>query len=88
MCGACLGVLPFPDAGRGHGHGCRAREARLASKLNHPHICTVHDVGEADGQAYIAMELVEGQPLSARLEEHELDEATRPQGSLTTPGTV
>ena len=43
------------------------REARTASKLNHPHICTIHEVGEADGQAYIAMELVEGQPLSARL---------------------
>ena len=43
------------------------REARTASKLNHPHICTLHEVGEADGQAYIAMGLVEGQPLSARL---------------------
>jgi non-specific serine/threonine protein kinase len=43
------------------------REARTASKLNHPHVCTIHEVGEADGQAYIAMELVEGQTLSARL---------------------
>ncbi|HKZ53715.1 MAG TPA: serine/threonine-protein kinase, partial [Candidatus Acidoferrales bacterium] len=43
------------------------REARTASKLNHPHICTIHEVGEADGQTYIAMELVEGQPLSALL---------------------
>ncbi len=50
--------------------GARARllrEARAAAGLNHPHICTIHEVGEADGQAYIAMELVEGQPLSARL---------------------
>ena len=43
------------------------REARLASQLNHPHICTFHDVGEADGQACIGTELVEGQLLNARL---------------------
>jgi TolB-like protein/Tfp pilus assembly protein PilF len=41
------------------------REARAAAALNHPHICTIHEVGEAGGQAYIAMELVEGKPLSA-----------------------
>jgi serine/threonine protein kinase/tetratricopeptide (TPR) repeat protein len=43
------------------------QEARAAAALNHPNICTVHDVGETDGHAYIAMEAVEGQPLSARL---------------------
>ena len=43
------------------------REAKAAAALNHPHICTVYEVGEANGQTYIAMELVEGQPLSARL---------------------
>jgi TolB-like protein len=43
------------------------REARAAAGLNHPHICTVHEVGEASGKTYIAMELVEGEPLSAQV---------------------
>jgi serine/threonine-protein kinase len=40
------------------------REARLASSLNHPNICTVHDVGEDDDGVYIVMEYVEGEPLN------------------------
>jgi len=43
------------------------REARAAASLNHPNICTIHEVNEADGDVYIAMELVEGQPLGRRL---------------------
>jgi dipeptidyl aminopeptidase/acylaminoacyl peptidase len=42
-------------------------EARAASALNHPNICTIHQVGDSDGQAYIVMEQVEGQPLSSHL---------------------
>jgi len=48
------------------------REARNAAALNHPNICTVYEVGEADGCAFIAMEYVEGRPLSDRLAESAL----------------
>jgi eukaryotic-like serine/threonine-protein kinase len=54
------------------------REARNASRLDHPHICTIHHVGDHEGRPYIVMALVDGRPLSELI----------PRGGLPAPVAV
>jgi TolB-like protein/Tfp pilus assembly protein PilF/predicted Ser/Thr protein kinase len=61
-----LKVLSAPDY-EGASQARLLREARNAASLNHPNICTVYEVGQIDGLSFIAMEFVEGRPLSERL---------------------
>lgn len=48
------------------------REARAAATLDHPNICSIHEVGEADGHRFIVMQFVEGEPLDVRIKKSPL----------------
>jgi serine/threonine protein kinase len=61
-------VLP-PELAADPGRRLRfEQEARAVSALNHPHICTLHDVGESDGSTFLVAEYLAGQTLGERLQ--------------------
>jgi serine/threonine-protein kinase len=70
-----LKLLPAEAIGDAAARSRLEREARTASALNHPNVCTIYDVGEAEGQVYLAMEFVAGQPLSRSIPIEGLPEA-------------
>jgi serine/threonine protein kinase len=61
-------VLPPEFASRSDWKHRFEREAQTIASLNHPHICTLYDVGQQDGIDYLVMEFLEGQTLAQRLE--------------------
>jgi Tol biopolymer transport system component len=65
-------VLPAYVAHNSHARERFEREARAVAVLNHPHICTLHDIGSHDGIDFFVMEYLDGQTLAARLEKGSL----------------
>jgi serine/threonine protein kinase len=77
-------VLPAHLAGDPQFRARFDREAKSISALNHPHICTLHDVGETSGTAYLVLEHLEGETLAERLRKGPLPV----EGALDVAGQI
>src|SRR5687767_15152726 len=68
-------VLPSHLSGNADLRQRFEREARAVSSLNHPHICTLYDIGHQNGTDYIVMEYLEGETLASRLQKGPLSQS-------------
>jgi eukaryotic-like serine/threonine-protein kinase len=66
-------LLPVETISDEHARKRLVREARAAATLDHPHICSVYEVGEAEGRSYIAMQYIEGETLDLKLKRKPLE---------------
>src|SRR5713101_2641265 len=66
-------LLPPETISDEHARKRLVREARAAATLDHPNICSIYEVGEADGRSFIAMQYIEGETLDARIKRKPLE---------------
>ena len=60
-------VLPLKSLDDEHARGRLLREAQAAATLDHPNICSIHEIGEEDGISFIVMQYIEGETLAKRI---------------------